>query len=435
LLIEAWAAIYDQSFALDQIRSWNEDWWKYDPSRLGRAAHLGRFLITYSAELALFEKASRLSRLLLANDSAKRFLDTPHPTEGLGPSTFSLYRQELVGARDHARIEAGAAYLEFLDTGMKGEEEAKRLGLGWLWAQARLRIAQITQAGFLERAETLVRGDTQIIKRVLKRSWYPAQAGVAEWAGDTRVRRHGSYLISPEQIDMLDPELEPGDILLSRKNWYLSNVGLPGFWPHAILYVGSPDKLKNFFDDAEVNAWVEQVSGQKMSFLDYLTRQQPAHGLKYLASQDGHAFTIIEAVSEGVLLNDLYHAGDYLAALRPKRSKLAKAQAILAAFQYLDRPYDFDFDFTTDHALVCSEVTWRAWRPAIGKEGLDIPTVSKAGRLTLPANEYARFYAQSNELDFVAFLEAIEAEGKAVRSDEAAFRESWKRIKWDVAQK
>ncbi len=36
--------------------------------------------------------------------------------------------------------------------------------------------------------------------------------------------------------------MEPGDIIVARQNWYLSNIGLPGFWPHAELYVGTPEE-------------------------------------------------------------------------------------------------------------------------------------------------------------------------------------------------
>ena len=50
-------------------------------------------------------------------------------------------------------------------------------------------------------------------------------------------------LISPEQLDDLRTKLRPGDILIERRNWYISNSLLPGFWPHAALYLGSHKDL------------------------------------------------------------------------------------------------------------------------------------------------------------------------------------------------
>ena len=50
-------------------------------------------------------------------------------------------------------------------------------------------------------------------------------------------------LISPEQLEDIRAELRPGDILVERRNWYISNSLLPGFWPHTALYLGSYEEL------------------------------------------------------------------------------------------------------------------------------------------------------------------------------------------------
>ena len=69
-----------------------------------------------------------------------------------------------------------------------------------------------------------------IIKSAGFSAWLPIQRSAARSMGNIRVRRPSRYLITREQIAALAPTLQPGDILLQRREWYLSNVGLPGFW-------------------------------------------------------------------------------------------------------------------------------------------------------------------------------------------------------------
>ena len=90
---------------------------------------------------------------------------------------------------------------------------------------------------------------------------------------------------------------------------------------------------------------------------------------------------VLEAVGEGVLFSPLEHAADAdsLAVLRPRLSPADKAAALLRGFQYAGRPYDFDFDFRTDAALVCSELVYKAYEPGPGRPGLRLPLRSVLG--------------------------------------------------------
>ncbi len=442
LLGQAWRGLYDHAIAMDEIRAYYEDYWHFDPSRVGRSYHLRSFLLTFAAELSLYEKAARLSALVLPNSNIKKFVDSPHPELGLPESSFGRYRENLLGARDQARVLAGEQYLDTLETLVGGRREATALGAGWLWRAIGGHLATIRAVAPITRASLSVRADSQMFKRQVRRVWFPIQKEAAEVLGDTRVRRGGWYLITHEQTEAVDPLLEPGDVLISRKNWYLSNIGLPGFWPHAILYIGDPEKLSAFFDeDPSVRAWMREKTGADVTFMQFLQSRHPTPALLHQLGDAEGPYRVIEAVSEGVVLNTLDHAaGDYLAGLRPRLDKLARAQAIDAAFSQFGKPYDFDFDFATDHAVVCTELVWRAYRPAEGKAGLELTLSKVAGRMTLPANDLVRLYAEfaaTSEplLDFVFFLDAIEREQRAEMSDEGAFRESWERVKWDVAQR
>src|SRR5262249_53713373 len=145
---------------------------------------------------------------------------------------------------------------------------------------------------------------------------------------------------------------------------------------------------------------------------------------------------------EGVSFTSIEHAMmvDYLGVMRPRQPKLEKARAIARAFEYQDRPYDFDFDFRSDSTLVCTELVWKSYAPSADMTGLKLALVEVAGRQALPANETVKTFDQelappNRQLDFVAFLDGREAQGDAVVSDAAAFRKSYARVKWDIAQK
>jgi hypothetical protein len=280
----------------------------------------------------------------------------------------------------------------------------------------------------------------KVVQNGAQSAWLPIQAGVSEWMGDTKVYRPGRSLISQAQIKQLQPKLSPGDVFLERREWYVSNIGLPGFWSHAALYLGTPEERRAFFHDAGTQAWVKQQGEPSGDLEALLHARHPAAYQQSLAPQEhGHVVRVIEAISEGVSFTTLEHSADCdsLAVLRPKLSKVEKAQALARAFHYAGRPYDFNFDFATDSELVCTELVYKAYEPAEGFRGLTFPLVEMLGRKVSPANEFAKqFDAQSGtpeqQFDLVSFLDGQERQTQAVEASLAGFRESWKRPKWHV---
>jgi hypothetical protein len=266
----------------------------------------------------------------------------------------------------------------------------------------------------------------------------PIQADVALWLGDTRVRASGRSLISKEDLDTLLPMLEPGDIFIERRNWYLSNLGLPGFWPHAAFFVGSPDELVSFFDsDADVLAVFPDGLSKYLEVTYSEVWQQYAQ-----ADEEGEDHRVIEAISEGVVFTSLYHSAlaDYVGVLRPRRSKLDRAWAIVHSFSHHGKPYDFDFSFLSQAALVCSELVWASYQLTSQEgEGLDLHTSKVFGRVTLPPTDIVKQFDEeydspNQQMDFVGFLDGNEATNSATFESLEVFRESWKRPKWDLSQ-
>src|SRR5688500_19585088 len=96
-----------------------------------------------------------------------------------------------------------------------------------------------------------------------------------------------------QQEKAMQAQLQPGDILLERRNWFASNAFLPGFWPHAALYVGSPQELEQLgVIRRRDGRWTSDDPAVAAKLADYL---EHAH--------DGEVNTVVESVSEGVIFN------------------------------------------------------------------------------------------------------------------------------------
>ena len=267
-------------------------------------------------------------------------------------------------------------------------------------AVAAFYIGRATSSGD---PDALVKSARSDVREQIGRDRYAMQSRLAEYLGDTRILKREPY-ITVKQIEEIQGRLRPGDILLERRNWYASNWVLPGFWPHAALYVGSVGDI------------------EKLGVLNHPAIRKHLAELCLIVA-DGRQRVIIEAVSEGVVLMAATHSlhADYVAVLRPRLSRDQVALAIVRAFERKGKDYDFDFDFDDREKLVCTQLVYEAYSGM-----LDFKLVRIAGRNTLPALEVARKYANEyrgadRQLDFVLFLDAVPAKHAAREATEADF--------------
>lgn len=380
------------------------------------------FLLSYTADLALYINTARLLAETTGRAHFEALFDRIDPALGVPQGSFRWLKTQfnlqpwrrplLLAHQRHEGLKARYA--------AAGIDARRAWSLGYIDARAK----EMIKLGALEGPEILAREWGDLIADGFQRVWFPAQAGVAEWMGDTRIKRGHHGLIGLAQIEALRALLRPGDVLIERRNWYLSNVGLPGFWPHAALYLGTQEEAKAALGEAALRA---------------IEAAQPRAFAAWAGQEAGHPLRVIEAMSEGVVFTSLEHSAgaDYVGVLRPKLSPEAIAGAISAALSYQGRPYDFDFSFLTDDALVCTELVYKAYEPREGREGLSFPLIEVMGRPTLPANEIVRAFAedQAPQFEFIAFIDARESSGEVFFSTQEAFKASYRRPKWDIVQK
>ena len=442
LLLSTWAAFFDYFLSTEVIR---QRYWGFlkNNALTEPKKHAWGFLLTHGALTTELAHGLTYAELAGGQKQLEVLLDEPAPEYGLPPRAFAAFKEKVIHVGTSTQLYTGDGYKEQLRPLLSRAGALDTPRVPWLLQEMK-ENSKVARGLLLKRGPVLfAKAAADLTQDTAQRAFFPVQRSVAEWMGDTRVRRLGKPLIAREQVLAVLKRMEPGDVMVARQNWYLSNIGLPGFWPHAELFVGTPEELSAYFDsDADVRAWVATLPGKPASFTRHLAQAFPSKWAEYTGKDPhGDPIRIIESISEGVSFTGLEHGMrvDYLGVMRPRLPKVEKARAVLRAFGFQGRPYDFNFDFFSDQTLVCTELVWKSYAPSQDMKGLSVPLVDVAGRRTLPANELVRLFdaefgKDSRQLDFVAFLDGREAEGDAREADATAFRYSYRRAKWDIAQ-
>lgn len=442
-LLSTWGSLFAYFSATEGLR---QKYWDFVKLRPTDPRHAWGFLLTHTALTSMLASGLKFAALAIDNKQLETIFDEANEEYGVPQGAFAAFKLKAIHVATSTQLLTGDTYavaaVRLLKKQNPGDAQVT-WAVGAMRADSKSARSSLTKSGlklFLTNAKDIVATSSA-------HAIFPLQKGIAEWAGDTRVARIGKPLVTRQDIETLVlPAIRSGDVIVSRQNWFLSNIGLPGFWPHAELYLGTAAELVAAFDaDPEVIVWAKSQPEKADSFSELLEKRYPSKWKAYAQGLDfqGHGpIRVMESISEGVSFTAIEHAFgvDYLGVMRPKVPQVDKAKAIERAFRYQGRPYDFDFDFFSDSTIVCSELVYKSYLPGAEQQGLLLELVDVAGRRTLPANQIVRRFdadAQrgSPQMDFVLFLDGNEKEGKVALSNEAAFRATWKRSKWDLTQK
>jgi hypothetical protein len=198
---------------------------------------------------------------------------------------------------------------------------------------------------------------------------YGLQRAVSQFLSEKYLQWGHRPALPAQVAEQLRAQLLPGDVLITRKEFALTNYFLPGFWPHAALYVGQESDMEQLQLVDEFNY---------LSWLPAFRECGP--------SEEGR---VLEALKDGVQLRSIATplTCDAIALLRPRLSPTEIRSGLARGFRFVGRPYDFDFDFSRSDRMVCTEVVYRSYE---GLGGLQFSLVRRAGRLTLAAEDLMR---------------------------------------------
>jgi len=337
------------------------------------SGRLASFVIAFAAACLLVRGSRGLSARAEASRLLRKKLDEPDPLRGIPEKTFTaIYRASTDTLRLTRFREASDFYYGHRSEIAALEGDVLLDGLPQLLAREESWIATCRSGIF--RRRLLYRWFS--FRRRHHSAWKKSMFGFFEWSGRAiaELRQPGVKAggapkrVSADQRERALSLARPGDIFVTRHDDALSNLFLPGFWPHVALYLGSPEQRVKA--GVTLAPPVERLAAGPARFL--------------------------EAKKDGVLLRPAEEtlAVDAFVILRPPLQPGLLAEGLMRAMDHHGKPYDFSFDFRKSDRLVCTEVVYRAYH---GAGPLSFALKEVSARPCLPAEE---LIAQSLEQGF-----------------------------------
>jgi len=180
--------------------------------------------------------------------------------------------------------------------------------------------------------------------------------------------------------------LTPGDILVERTPFRLTDKLIPGYWGHIAVYIGTENDLKDMGIWTDINVTYQQ------NILD--------------------GKLIVEALRDGVQLNSVAHFlnVDDLAIMHDaNETDQERIERIKLVIKQLGKAYDFEYDIEDNSKIVCSELVY------ITSLNIEWDTDSTVGINTISPDNVAII---STHLDTVFTIPLMYVDGILVTTDD-----------------
>jgi hypothetical protein len=187
--------------------------------------------------------------------------------------------------------------------------------------------------------------------------------------------RKGKLNGRKDVLSDLRSNMKPGDILLEKTPFRLTDKLIPGYWGHAAVWVGTEAELK------ELGIWDNPVVARHHSRI-----------------RKGRM--VVEALRSGVEMNSLeqFMNIDSIGVLRRvEQTPKERGAIVIQALRQVGKPYDFNFDVESKGRVYCSKLVYLSY------SGIDWPTKKSLGRTTFTPDDVAIKAANGKPLDLITF--------------------------------
>lgn len=344
---------------------------------------LAEIVIAMSAATTLFENYNAMRASLADNPVLRKKLNEKYPEFGIASS---YYDSSVLRANNPEYRKAMLDAIRYFSE----NREAIEYHLNYEPDSVRALYAHIAQSPILQEFRggnvfkeivllpgKAVNGLVDFSEHELGRLQFTTSKIVGNTLGLVRWRS-GKLKGNQEMLQTMLYHLQPGDILLEKSPFTLTDKTIPGHFGHVAVYIGSLEQL------------------QAMDALDMPMVQR---NREKIAS--GH--NVVEALRNGVHLDTLqdFMNVDDVAILRPKDLSLEERRvAVNLALGNLGKEYDFSFDVNTTETIVCSELAYLTY-PQI-----DFITKRVLGSFTISPDDIAQRAGASDQdpLEVVLFV-------------------------------
>jgi len=326
------------------------------------------FLVAFAAALVLIDAARFLRERFHEDRILRAKLNEPEPHFAIPAWTYETVQASLTKPLHVWHLYHALSYFQLHEGELRALSADEPFGSLLMLID---RLSTRLQIGLRSYTRMRVRVKTRLAwnalrRDLLHRALFGLQRLAGNFASEVSVRPAHCPQLPNRIVEQLRGVLRPGDVLITRKEHALTNYFLPGFWPHAALFLGDCPGLER------------------------MGVSQHHHALprwRRLLEVDPHEpARVLEALKDGVQIRSFRSpcCCDAIAVLRPQLEESQIAEALCRGLFHEGKEYDFDFDFTRSDRLVCTEVVYRSYD---GVAGMTFPLTRRAGRMTLAAED------------------------------------------------